>query len=37
MDDKEFDRALIAAAFDDIAAHGWARFGVARAAVCSTC
>ncbi len=28
----EFDRALVAAAFDEIAAHGWLRFGVARAA-----
>lgn len=33
MEDSDFDRALVAAAFDDIAAHGWARFSVARAAI----
>jgi hypothetical protein len=32
MEDTEFDRALLAAAFDDIAQHGWQRFSVARAA-----
>lgn len=32
MDDTEFDRALIVATFDDIAAHGWRRVSVARAA-----
>lgn len=30
--DGDFDQALLAAAFDDIAAHGWLRFSVARAA-----
>lgn len=32
MDDAEFDRALIAAAFEQIAAKGWARLSIAEAA-----
>ncbi|EQD27242.1 hypothetical protein B1B_19228, partial [mine drainage metagenome] len=32
MDEKEFDRRLVAAAFDVIAARGWRRFSVAVAA-----
>jgi len=32
LDDTEFDRALIAAAFEAIAANGWVRFSIAAAA-----